>query len=312
MLVEFPSIVEAVACAAAWQAAIDGDIRWRIGINVGDVIIDGDGDDIYGDGVNIAARLEALAEPGGIFVSARVQEDAAGRLDLNFEDTGEQSLKNIARAVRVYVWRALTPTLARKRRRWPGIAGRWGLWARQGWRSQHPEFLVAMRAGRLMADAEVAGSLHKRAVGFARPAEKIYYDKDTKEAVRVPYDEYYPPDPQAARFWLTNRQRGLWAERHELTGAGGEPLVQRLEAMTDAQRLAEAVALVATARQAIAQACPHAREAQNRYPKKHSPPRRWRRQLSLRKHSAPPRANGATRAVPSSIACVLVRNWPTE
>ena len=90
MLVEFPSIVEAVACAAAWQAAIEGDIRWRIGINVGDVIIDGE--DIYGDGVNIAARLEALAEPGGICVSARVQEDAAGRLDLKFEDIGEQSL----------------------------------------------------------------------------------------------------------------------------------------------------------------------------------------------------------------------------
>src|SRR5215471_18750182 len=100
MLVEFPSIVEAVACGAAWQAAIDGDIRWRIGINVGDVIIDGE--DIYGDGVNIAARLEALAEPGGICVSARVQEDAAGRLDLEFEDIGEQSLKNIARPVRVY------------------------------------------------------------------------------------------------------------------------------------------------------------------------------------------------------------------
>jgi adenylate cyclase len=100
MLVEFPSIVEAVACAAAWQAAIDGDIRWRIGINVGDVIIDGE--DIYGDGVNIAARLEALAEPGGICVSARVQEDAVGRLDLEFEDIGEQRLKNIARPVRVY------------------------------------------------------------------------------------------------------------------------------------------------------------------------------------------------------------------
>jgi TolB-like protein/class 3 adenylate cyclase len=100
MLVEFSSIVEAVACAAAWQAAIDGDIRWRIGINVGDVIIDGE--DIYGDGVNIAARLEALAEPGGICVSARVQEDATGRLDLEFEDIGEQSLKNITRPVRVY------------------------------------------------------------------------------------------------------------------------------------------------------------------------------------------------------------------
>jgi adenylate cyclase len=67
---------------------------------MGDNVVE-DGD-IFGDGVNVAARLEALAEPGGICVSARVQEDAAGKLDLAFEDMGEQPLKNIARAVRVY------------------------------------------------------------------------------------------------------------------------------------------------------------------------------------------------------------------
>ena len=75
-------------------------IEFRIGINVGDIVVE-DGD-IFGDGVNVAARLEGLAEPGGICVSARVQEDAAGRLDLTFDDLGEQSLKNIARPVRVY------------------------------------------------------------------------------------------------------------------------------------------------------------------------------------------------------------------
>src|SRR3989442_8290676 len=78
----------------------DRRIEFRIGINVGDVVVE-DGD-IFGDGVNVAARLEALAEPGGICVSARGQEDAAGRLDLAFEDLGEQSLKNIARPVRGY------------------------------------------------------------------------------------------------------------------------------------------------------------------------------------------------------------------
>ncbi len=80
-------------------ATSDNRIEFRIGINVGDVVEDGD---IFGDGVNVAARLEALAEPGGICVSARVQEDSAGRLDLTFEDMGEQSLKNIARPVGVY------------------------------------------------------------------------------------------------------------------------------------------------------------------------------------------------------------------
>jgi TolB-like protein len=78
----------------------DSPIEFRIGINVGDIVVE-DGD-IFGDGVNIAARLEGLAEPGGICVSARVHEDAAGKLDLAFEDLGEQQLKNIMRPVRAY------------------------------------------------------------------------------------------------------------------------------------------------------------------------------------------------------------------
>jgi adenylate cyclase len=88
------------------MAAFDADvpptsrIEFRIGINVGDIVVE-DGD-IFGDGVNVAARLEGLADPGGICVSARVQEDAAGRLALTFDDLGDQSLKNIARSVRVY------------------------------------------------------------------------------------------------------------------------------------------------------------------------------------------------------------------
>ena len=78
----------------------DGRIEFRIGIHQGDIVVE-DGD-IFGDGVNVAARLEALADPGGICVSARVQEDAVGRLDLSFADLGEQNLKNIARPIRVY------------------------------------------------------------------------------------------------------------------------------------------------------------------------------------------------------------------
>src|SRR5467141_3974808 len=100
LLVEFASVVDALRCATEWQrgmaernaATSDNRIEFRIGINVGDVVVE-DGD-IFGDGVNVAARLEALADPGGICVSARVQEDAAGRLDLTFDDLGEQSLKD--------------------------------------------------------------------------------------------------------------------------------------------------------------------------------------------------------------------------
>jgi adenylate cyclase len=109
LLVEFGSVVDALRCAIEVQREMagrdagvspDNRVALRIGINVGDIAVE-DGD-IFGDGVNVAARLEALAEVGGICVSARVQEDAAGKLDLVFEDIGEQQLKNIARPVRAY------------------------------------------------------------------------------------------------------------------------------------------------------------------------------------------------------------------
>src|SRR5205085_7111596 len=108
LLVEFTSVIAALRCATEWQrdmaernTSILGDrIEFRIGVHQGDVVVE-DGD-IFGDGVNVAARLEGLAEPGGICVSARVQEDVAGRLNLTFDDIGEQNLKNIARSVRVY------------------------------------------------------------------------------------------------------------------------------------------------------------------------------------------------------------------
>ncbi len=109
LLAEFASVLAAVRCAVEVQRAMvernadvpqEKRIEFRIGINVGDIIVDGT--DMWGDGVNVAARLEALAEPGGICISGRVQEDVHGRLDVAFEDTGEQQLKNIARPVRVY------------------------------------------------------------------------------------------------------------------------------------------------------------------------------------------------------------------
>jgi adenylate cyclase len=108
-LVEFASVVDAVQCAAEIQRGMvernaevseDRRIEFRIGINLGDVIVEGD--DIYGDGVNVAARLETFAEPGGICISDVVHRNVRGKLDLGFDDLGEQRVKNIAEPVRAY------------------------------------------------------------------------------------------------------------------------------------------------------------------------------------------------------------------
>ena len=111
MLVEFASIVDAMHCAIGWQAVMaertepaGNRIEWRIGVNLGDIIID-EGD-IHGDGVNIAARLEAMAEPGGICISHAVLTQTRGKLDFPVADLGEQALKNIARPVHVFRVRA--------------------------------------------------------------------------------------------------------------------------------------------------------------------------------------------------------------
>src|SRR5712672_720207 len=109
LLVEFPSVVEAIACAVAVQRGMfdrnvlapeDQRIVFRMGVNLGDIIVEGD--DIHGDGVNVAARLEGIAEPGGICISSSAYDQVRGKVALEFTDLGEQSLKNIARPVRAY------------------------------------------------------------------------------------------------------------------------------------------------------------------------------------------------------------------
>ena len=109
MLVEFASVVDAIGCAVAIQRAMigrnaevpeDRRIVFRMGINVGDIIIDGD--DIFGDGVNVAARLETLCEPGGLCISRTANDQIRDKLSLAFADLGEQTMKNIARAVGVF------------------------------------------------------------------------------------------------------------------------------------------------------------------------------------------------------------------
>jgi TolB-like protein/class 3 adenylate cyclase len=111
LLLEFPRVVNAVRCAVEMQTAFadrvakiaeDQRIALRIGINLGDMIVDGD--DIFGDGVNIAARLQEIAPPGEICISSRVHEDVRDRLDTAFDDCGTQTLKNIVRPVQVWRW----------------------------------------------------------------------------------------------------------------------------------------------------------------------------------------------------------------
>src|SRR5271154_5573617 len=120
LLLEFPSVVTAVECAVAIQKLMAGRnadapeakrIVYRIGVNLGDVLIEGD--DILGEGVNIAARLEAICEPGGVLISSTAYEHTRGKIDAEFVDLGEKSLKNIARPVRAYAVRTNHASIAR-------------------------------------------------------------------------------------------------------------------------------------------------------------------------------------------------------
>ncbi len=121
-IAEFGSVVDAVNCALAVQRASvtapdqrasQPRIVLRIGINLGDVIIEGD--DIYGDGVNIAARLEPLAEPGGICVSSIVNESVGNRIDVRFQESGDVSVKNIDRPIKIWKWHPETMAAAARR-----------------------------------------------------------------------------------------------------------------------------------------------------------------------------------------------------
>src|SRR5262249_8574386 len=138
LLVDFASAVEAVRCALAIQSGMadrnraapeSSRIEFRIGINLGDVIIEGE--DIYGDVVNVAARLESIAEPGAVFVSGAVRDSVRDKLEVVLEDLGERPVKNIARPVRVFrIGRAegarpeSMPVASRGGGRWPICATR--------------------------------------------------------------------------------------------------------------------------------------------------------------------------------------------
>src|SRR6202789_1964713 len=119
LLLEFPSVVAAVECAVAIQKLMvernaatpeAKRIVYRIGVNLGDVLIEGD--DILGDGVNIAARLEGICEPGQVLISGTAHDHVRGRIDAGFVDLGEQALKNVTRPVRAYAVRTNDASIA--------------------------------------------------------------------------------------------------------------------------------------------------------------------------------------------------------
>jgi adenylate cyclase len=112
-LAEFASPIAALRCALAIQSSLTNDpdaLRLRIGLNLGDVIIE-QGGDVYGEGVNIAARLESLADPGGILISGKIHSEVEGKVTVDFEDRGEQQVKNITRPVRIYAVRSATASI---------------------------------------------------------------------------------------------------------------------------------------------------------------------------------------------------------
>ena len=168
MLAEFPSAVEAARCAVEIQeelAARNGELpkdrrlEFRIGINLGDVMVEGD--DLFGDGVNVAARLQALAEPGGIYVSGGIYDQIKGKLPFGADFLGEQTVKNIAEPVRVYRLRSDRATvrrgIPRRWRTWPAIAAGLGLLADRGCRDR-----LVLRSARALPDRPKRNKLPRR------------------------------------------------------------------------------------------------------------------------------------------------------
>ena len=165
VLAEFSSAVEAVRCAVEIQEALktrndalpdNSRMHFRVGVNLGDVVVKND--DLLGDGVNVAARLETLAEPGGICISSSVYDQITGKLNLGFQDIGEQALKNISRPIRVYrvsgtaaPQRSAPPApLAQRERKWPwgiGVAVVLAIGAIAAWQTGWLHFGAADRGG---------------------------------------------------------------------------------------------------------------------------------------------------------------------
>ena len=218
-LCEFASVVEAVACAVAIQEGMAGReldlpaaerIRFRIGVNVGDVIVEGE--DIYGDGVNVAARLEGRAEPGGVCVSGKVYDEVRGKLDLGFEDLGELALKNIARPVRA--WRVADAAAAATRR----VAGL--PFADPGGDPEQHSFGDGPTEGVIV---DLARFRRRRAAGDARSARQV------PDGSPFPVAEHNLPQPNPN---FVGRTAELEALRQALTATGRSAITQSRQAIS--------------------------------------------------------------------------------
>ena len=214
VLLEFPSVIEAVTAAVKVQAIMaernadipdDRKMLFRIGINLGDVLVDEDGD-IFGEGVNVAARIEALAEPGGIYLSRTVRDNIRDRMDINLADMGEVEVKNIARPVRVFrvlgegEVAAVPPQKSSGRPRWQIAAAIVGLivlvlagggtW----WWSQQPNARSDSGANKAQTEHQVGPSI------AVLPFQPLQQHTGTKFGRRWDFSKYYRPSFASTRF----------------------------------------------------------------------------------------------------------------
>ena len=260
VIAEFASPTQAVRCAVEVQDALktrndslpeDRRMQFRIGVNLGDVMVKGD--DLLGDGVNVAARLESIAEPGNIYVSSSVYDQIAGKLDLGFSDLGEQSLKNIDRPVRAYRVdrdKRATPPPARKPKRspMPWIAAGLAVVAVGAGASWYVSQLSAARQAeeaRARSEAEAAKARADAELAKAR-AEAEEAKKRAAAATDSAVAAKRALDEQRAAESLARAQAQLASARAEAEATRRKADAE-LAAAAEARRAAEAVAKSATA-----------------------------------------------------------------
>jgi class 3 adenylate cyclase len=260
VIAEFASPTQAVRCAVEVQDALktrndslpeDRRMQFRIGINLGDVMVKGD--DLLGDGVNVAARLESIAEPGNIYVSSSVYDQIAGKLDLGFSDLGEQSLKNIDRPVRAYRVnrdkRAMPPPARKpKRSPMPWIAAGAVVVALGGGGAWYATQLSSARQAeeaRAKTDAEAAKARADAEIAKAR-AEVEEAKKAAAAATDSAVAAKRALDEQRAAESLARAQAHLASARAEAEATRRKADAE-LAAAADARRAAEAAAKSAAA-----------------------------------------------------------------